>query len=222
MLAILLALMAPLQAQPSDWHPNDLSNLDVGLRVTGLGGQIDGEEDWNDFFGAGVGLGVGYSHLWKVSPVAHLGVYGRLSFDRFSGDKADLSDPTIGTLIFDQDDMTLLKGIVGFKIRESFKAFFLEQNLGIGFVNYSAVDSDITDDLGTFSAEIIAGSTEFAYEVGLTAGFYLGKQPNSPTVYMTFAHEGNGAPEVGDDFQDLVDTEAQKNFVWTIGASFSF
>ena len=232
MLGFTLALMLSVQDDPTkgpdfaqrqaarDWHTEDIQALQLGIRVTGLGGQIDGEEDWGDFFGSGVGIDLGYEILWKATPVVHAGVYGRVSFDKLSGDKADLSDAT-GTFIFDNDDLTLFKLVFGGRIRESFKAFFMDQSIGFGFVSYSDVDSTITDDLGSFDAEIISGSTEFAFELAARFGFYLTKAPNAPTISMTFAFEHNGAPDAGSDFSD-VDTEEQKNFVWTVGGSFSF
>jgi len=220
MLAITLASLLALQADPSDWHPDDIRDVTVGLRLTGLGGQIDGEENWGEFFGTGIGLTLGGDYLWKTSRAGHAGVYARLSYDMFDGEEADLSDD-LGTFILDQDEMSLFKVIVGGKLRQSFKVFFLEEQLGIGMVHYSSVDTTVTDDLGSFDAELLEGGVEFAFEIALRVGFYLSKAPDAPTLSMTFAYEQNGKPDLGDDFSD-VDSEQQKNFVWTLGASFPF
>jgi hypothetical protein len=203
----------------SDWHTRDVSGIDVSLRVTGLGGQLDGDEDWSEFFDAGTGIGVGYEHLWKVSKVAHAGLYGTFSYDHFSGETNDMSDD-LGTLLVQHDDMNIIRLVFGGRIRESFKSFFMDQSVGIGFALYSQTDVKFSDGVDSVTVTSIESSTAFTLELRARFGFYIS---DAAMIFMGFAFEQNGAPDEGSEINSLdINYEANKNFVWTLGASFNF
>ena len=218
-IALILAVLSQ-EAAPQAGSLESQKGLTVGIRFTDLGGSLDGENDWSDFFDAGVGLEVGYEYLHPVSRKVNIGGYFRTAIDRFAGDKADVSDE-FGPLFVEADDMIFFRFTLGGRIRETFGKFFMDQSIGIGFVTYPDVDGDVSDDLGPLgSASFIEGGTEFTVELAARFGFIL-----SPvaSLWASFGYENNGAPDVASDVDDgTFDYENQKNFVFTIGASFNF
>ena len=210
-------LIAALLLQ--DTLPEPVKGLTVGVRFTDLGGDLDDESAWSDFFDAGIGFEVGYEYLHPVSKKVHIGGYVRTAFDRFGGDEVDLSD-SFGPLHVTPDDMTLFRLTLGGRIRETFKTFFMDQSVGIGFVSISDVDAEV-DDAGAISnVGLIEGGTEFTVE--LQARFGLALSPRA-SIWIGFGYENNGAPEVADDVDDgSFHYNNQKNFAFTIGGSFSF
>jgi hypothetical protein len=227
--ALIVAALMAQESRPSDpvklqgvvSSPSQrpVKGLDVGIRFTDLGGSLDGDEDWSDFFDAGVGLEVGYEYLHPVSRIVHIGGYFKTGLDRFSGDKADLSDE-FGPFFLTADDMTLFRFTLGARIRETFKSFFMDQSIGVGFVTYSDVDGEFSDGIDSLNASIIEGGTEFTFELAARFGFILAPQAS---VWISFGYENNGAPDVASDVDDgTLDYENQKNFVFTVGGSFDF
>lgn len=199
--------------------PSPVKGLDVGIRFTSLGGSLDGEDDWDDFFDAGLGIDVGYQYLHPVSRKVHIGGYFRTGFDRFGGDEVDLSDE-FGPLFVTADDMTLFRFTLGGRVRETFSRFFMEQSIGVGFVTFSDVDAEVNDAGTVFDVGFIEGGTEFTVELAARFGFILAPQAS---VWISFGYENNGAPDVASDLDDgTFDYENQKNFVFTIGGSFDF
>lgn len=211
-------IVAILSQEPG--LPEPVQGLDVAVRFTDLGGDLDDESKWGDFFDAGVGFEVGYQYLHPVSRKIHIGGYVRTALDRFAGDEADVSDE-FGPLFATSDDMTLFRFTLGGRIRETFKAFFMEQSIGIGFMTYPDLDADVEDDLGSLgSASFVEGGTEFTFELAARFGFILSP---AASIWVSFGYENNGAPEVGSDLDDgTFDYENQKNFVFGLGATFSF
>jgi hypothetical protein len=202
-----------------DAAPEPVKGLTVGIRFTDLGGTLDGDSDWADLFDAGIGLEVGYEYLHPVSRKVHIGGYFRTAFDHFGGDEVDLSD-SFGPLTLTADDMTLLRVTIGGRVRETFKSFFMDQSIGIGFVTISDVDAEINDAGTTFDASVIDGGTEFTFELQARFGFVISP---AASIWISFGYENNGAPDVASDVDDgSFDYENQKNFVFTIGASFDF
>ena len=202
-----------------DAAPEPVKGLTVGIRFTDLGGDLDDESKWSDLFDAGVGLEVGYQYLHPVSRKIHIGAYARTSFDRFAGDEQDLSDE-FGPLSFTADDMTLFRFTLGGRIRETFKSFFMDQSIGVGFVTISDVDGEINDAGTVTDVGFIDGGTEFTFELAARFGWQLSPKA---AIWLSFGYENNGAPDVASDLDDgTFDYENQKNFVFTIGGSFDF
>lgn len=213
-MGILLAILL-LQ----DALPEPQKGLTVGVRFTDLGGDLDSESSWGDFWDAGIGLEVGYEYLHPLSRKIHLGGYVRTALDRFAGDKQDVNDP-LGPLTVEADDLTLFRFTLGARVRETFKTFFMDQSVGFGFVTYSDVDAEVSDGVTTVSASMIEGGTEFTVELAARFGLILAPVAS---IWISFGYENNGAPDVGSDLDDgTFDYENQKNFVFTIGGSFDF
>lgn len=196
-----------------------VKGLTVGLRFTDLGGTLDGEDDWSDFFDAGIGLEIGYEYLHPVTRKVHIGGYFRSSLDRFAGDEVDLSDD-LGPFHVTADDMTLWRFTLGARVRETFKAFFMDQSIGFGFVTISNTNAEVNDAGTVFDVSFIEGGTELTFEMAARFGFVLAPQAS---VWISFGYENNGAPDVGSDIDDgSFDYENQKNFVFTLGGNFDF
>lgn len=217
-MGISLFLAAVLLQDPA--LPEPIKGLTVGLRFTDLGGDLDDDSSWGDYFDAGIGLEVGYQYLHPVSRKIHIGGYARTALDRFAGDENDISDE-FGPLFIEADDMSLFRLTLGGRIRETFGKFFMDQSIGFGFVTYSDVDAEVSDDLGSLgSFSFIEGGTEFTFELAARFGLVL-----SPlaSIWISFGYENNGAPEVASDVDDgTFDYEKQKNFVFSLGANFNF
>jgi hypothetical protein len=210
-MALILSL---LLAQ--DPLPDPVKGLTVGVRFTDLGGDLDDESKWGDFFDAGVGLEVGYQYLHPVSRKVHIGGYFRTALDRFAGDEEQL-DPTLSV---EADDMTLIRFTLGARVRETFKSFFMDQSVGFGVVSYPDLDAEVSDGVDSVSASFVDGGLEFTVELAARFGFVISPKAD---VWISFGYENNGAPDVGSDIDDgTFDYDNQKNFVFTIGGSFDF
>jgi hypothetical protein len=206
------------QDPPSQAVPQ--KGLTVGIRFTDLGGSLDGDEDWSDYFDAGVGLEVVYEYLHPVSRKIAIGGYFRTAIDRFAGDEADISDE-FGPLFVESDDMTLFRFTLGGRIRETFGKFFMDQSLGFGFVTYPDLDAEFSDDFGPLgSVSYVDGGTELTFELAARFGLVLAPKAS---IWISFGYENNGAPDVASDVDDgTFDYDNQKNFVFALGGSLDF
>jgi hypothetical protein len=185
---------------------DEYRELSVGVRVPFLAGDIDNfGEKWTDYFeSVGVGLEISGARLWSVSDKVAIGVYLSLDVDMFSGKTID-----VGGIQEAFDDLTMVRFMVGCRVRETFGKFFMDQNIGIGLVSYSPVNADA---LGT-SVGVIDGSTVFAFEIGYRFGIVI-----SPVVDlgMSLSYNYNAAPDPSSDLTAVIPDlkySAQSNFV---------
>lgn len=213
----MLALLSLLLLQEP--LPEPVKGLTVGIRFTDLGGDLDDESSWGDYFDSGIGFEVGYEYLHPVSRKVHIGGYFRSALDSFQGDENDLSDD-LGPLHVTADDILLYRLTIGGRIRETFRTFFMDQSIGFGFMVYPDISAEVDDAGFVFDADFVDGGIEFTFELQARFGFVL--SPHA-SIWISFGYENNGAPGVADDVDDgTFDYENQSNFVFTIGGSFDF
>jgi hypothetical protein len=230
-----LPLSALAQGEPSllrDWNPAvgpaqevveprpGIDELTLGIRIPFLGGDADNSGSsmkWSDLYGtAGGGFEAKYSHLFKVSPVVSVGPYAGFTVDVFGGNHMDV-DPGTGLERWDVDPWAVTRLVFGARVREQWGAFFMDENLGLGPVFYAA--GTASDPLGFNDIEIIKGSVNLAFELGLRVGAVVSRKVD---LGLGLAWELNGAPERGADISSTIDFKAQTNFVLTFLINLNF
>jgi hypothetical protein len=197
-----------------------IDELTLGIRIPFLGGDLDNtgsSRKWKDLYGeAGGGFEAKYSHLFKVSPVVAVGPYAGFTVDVFGGNHIDV-DPGTGLERWDVDPWAVSRLVFGARVREQWGAFFMDENIGLGPVFYAA--GTASDPLGFNAIEIIKGSVNLAFELGLRVGAVVSRKVD---LGLGLAWELNGAPETGRDLSSAIDFKAQTNFVLTFLINLNF
>jgi hypothetical protein len=193
--------------------------LTLGIRVPFLGGDFDKGKTlkWNEVYSnEGGGFEVKYSALFRVSPNVSIGPYAGFALDVFGGKTIDV-DPGTGLERWDVDPLVMIRIVFGVRAREQWGAFFMDQNIGIGPVIYSAGTAQ--DSIGFDQIEIVASTAAFLFEVGLRFGAVV-----SPKVDLGLGMnlELNGAPDAGQDLGPNAKLRGQANFVLTFLINLNF
>ncbi len=241
-IAILGILVFPLsafaQSEPSllrDWKPggslslpptqevearNAIDEVTFGIRVPFLGGDLDNSgssKKWQDLYGtAGGGFEVKYSHLFKVSPVVAVGPYAGFTVDVFGGKTIEV-DPGTGPETWDVDPWAVTRLIFGARCRQQWGAFFMDENIGLGPVFYA--NGTASDLLAFNDIEIIQGSVNLAFEIGMRVGAVVSRKVD---LGLGLVWEINGKPEAGQDVPTGYEYKAQTNFVLTFLINLNF
>jgi hypothetical protein len=195
------------------------AELTLGIRVPFLGGDLDNSDSkqWNDLYNsAGGGFEAKYSHLFKVSPVVAVGPYAGLTLDVFGGKTIDV-DPGTGLETWDVDPWVVTRIVVGARVRETFGAFWMDQNIGLGPVIYAFGAAE--DSIGFDSVELIQSSVNLTLELGFRMGVVVSRKVD---LGLGMAWEFNGKPETGEDLPSTFEFKGQSNFVLTFLINLNF
>jgi hypothetical protein len=199
--------------------PNTVLNLDksagydelsIGIRIPFLTGNADnGGDKWTDLFHSpGIGFNLEGSFLWAMSDKVALGIYTSFDLDNFNG-KSQTVDVGNGPETMTLDHLLMTRFLVGFRIRETFRSFFMDQSIGFGWANYSAVNAHVSG----VSIGVLDNSFEFAFDLTLRLGFVVSRVVD---LGMSVSYNYNGAPSVASDLSQAdpgLKFDAQSNAV---------
>lgn len=174
---------------------------------------------YSDLFDPGLGLSVEADLLTYVTPHWGVGGYVSVGWDRFDGERVDVSP----TDFVKPDDMDLSTVLVGAKVVQRISPFaYWEGRLGLGMVHYSSVDwsgFDNSTPPGPFSGEeLFSSANRFAFEVGGRVGF------GSPHIQGDFGFGVRimGGAKRGRDVTSFVDPEILTTVMLELGITLRF
>jgi opacity protein-like surface antigen len=196
-------------------YRNVYSDLTVGIQNTIPGGKAFDDVRWSELISGGIGLDVEYYHLWRANSWVYTGYYAGLSFDSFGGRRSTLTASGV-TADVRTDRMNMADLEVGFRVRENFNGFHLDQSVGVGGAIYTKQEFDVMG--GASDLELIKSSVNYGFTLGARIGAPLGKD-----VELNFgvALHINGAPDEGKDVTGL-HFKPQTNVVLGLGLDFGF
>jgi len=170
--------------------------LEATLRLTIPGGDVvSGGPRYGDLFNLGVGGGVEFDYLWKLSRILYLGPYVELDVDSFGGTR--WTDSFGDTL--KPDSMTTFRILGGVKAREELGPaghFFVEEFLGLGAIHYPSVTGTLNSGGVVTTGEVFGSRTTVAFDLGIKVGWNITPQVG---LFLSIVVEINGGPSTGND-----------------------
>jgi hypothetical protein len=169
-----------------------------------------GPVNYEDLFDFGYGFAVEFDYLMPAGLGWRYGPYFNLGTDWFQGQRE-----FVGGTEYDAETAAIFSLIAGIKgavmIDEN---FYLELRLGVGLSHFFSTDAEIVGT-GT-SVELLDASTEIGGEIGLRAGFNLGK-----LMKLDFGAgaRARGSAEEGDV---ALDPSTMLQYFFDIGVGFRF
>jgi hypothetical protein len=192
-----LTLDLPGERPQKDADRGNLTYIEASVRFTVPGGTMvsGGGVKYGDLFDVGVGGGLQFGYLWKLSRTVLLGAYFEADYDSFAGTAT--TDSFGNTL--KPDTMNTFRTLVGVKVREEFGSgarFFGEQYLGLGANFYPSVKGTLTTGGASSNGEFLSSKTAVAFDLGANIGWSVSPQVD---LFLGFAIEVNGGPGEGKD-----------------------
>jgi|SRR5581483_913562 len=219
-LALSLSAAAAAQETRNDREPrNDreyrdgYNQLIFSLSTTLPGGEAFSGTNWKDLISGGVGLEAEYGELWQANSWIYGGWYAGLGVDSFGG---RTFTPSGGDeLRTDRLNMADLE--VGGRLRQNFRGFHVDENVGVGGVFYMKQDfADRT--LGIDKLELIKASASYMLDFGARIGAPIGKDVE---LNLGAAYRINGAPAHGKDVSGIK-FKMQENIVFALSLDIGF
>lgn len=156
-----------LQEDPGAGPPRPA--LTIVQRFSVPDGELGPGLDYEDLFDAGYGFGVEFDYLMPAGLGWRYGPYIGIGWDWFQGQRED-----IGGTEYEAETATIFNVMAGIKAAIMIdQSFYLEMRLGIGMSHFLSTDAEVVGT-GT-TVELLDSSTEIGGEIGLRAGFNLGK-----------------------------------------------
>lgn len=207
--------ITPLPIDTSEGY----DEMTIGIRIPILGGKMDNEGDkWSDIFHSpGIGFNIDGSFLWSVSEKVALGVYTTFELDSFSG-KSTTVDLGSGPVDESIDNLIMTRFLVGGRIRESFRSFFMDQSMAFGFATYSQTNAKVSG----VTVGVLDSSIVFAFELAFRLGFVVSRVVD---LGMGISYNYNGAPGLSSDLSSADPTlklSGQSNAVFTFFINLNF